>query len=100
LADSLSTTAKSGTTVVLGVHDRPREIDLVALLLDERVIRASLSHAMNDYIPAIELLRRGKVDFESLITDRVPLQGAVDRGFESLAADPESHLKVLIDCRQ
>jgi len=85
------------------IRDQPRalvEIDLVALLLDERVIRASLSHAMNDYIPAIELLRRGKVDFESLITDRVPLQGAVDRGFEPLAADPESHLKVLIDCRQ
>ena len=101
LADSLSATAKSGTTVVLGVHDRPREIDLVALLLDERVILASLSHAMNDdYVPAIELLRQGKVDFESLITDRVPLQGAVDRGFEPLVADPESHLKVLIDCRQ
>jgi len=100
-ADSLSATAKSGTTVVLGVHDRPREIDLVALLLDERVVLASLSHAMNDdYIPAIELLRSGKVDFESLITDRVPLPGAVDRGFEPLVADPESHLKVLIDCRQ
>jgi len=83
------------------VHDRQREIDLVALLLDERVILASLSHAMNDdYIPAIELLRQGKVDFESLITDRVPLQGAVDRGFQPLVADPESHLKVLIDCRQ
>jgi (R,R)-butanediol dehydrogenase/meso-butanediol dehydrogenase/diacetyl reductase len=101
LADSLSATAKSGTTVVLGVHDRPREIDLVALLLDERVILASLSHAMNDdYVPAIELLHQGKVDFEALITDRVPLQGAVDRGFEPLVADPESHLKVLIDCRQ
>jgi (R,R)-butanediol dehydrogenase/meso-butanediol dehydrogenase/diacetyl reductase len=100
LADSLSATAKSGTTVVLGVHDRPREIDLVALLLDERVILASLSHAMyDDYIPAIELLREGKVDFESLITDRIPLQGAVDLGFEALVAAPESHLKVLIDCR-
>src|SRR5712664_1630203 len=83
LADSLSATAKSGTTVVLGVHDRPREIDLVALLLDERVIRASLSHALNDnYIPAHELQRRGKVDFDSPISDRVPHQGAVDRGFE------------------
>jgi (R,R)-butanediol dehydrogenase / meso-butanediol dehydrogenase / diacetyl reductase len=101
LRDSLSATAKSGTTVVLGVHDRPREIDLVALLLDERVILASLSHAMkDDYIPAIELLRQGKIDFESLITDRVALLGAVDRGFDPLVADPESHLKVLIDCRQ
>jgi threonine dehydrogenase-like Zn-dependent dehydrogenase len=85
----------------VGVHDRPREIDLVAMLMDERVILASLSHAMNeDYIPAIELLHQGQVDFEALITDRIPLEGAVDRGFEPLVADPESHLKVLIDCRR
>lgn len=100
LSDSLSATAKSGTTVVLGVHDRPRETDLLALLMDERVILASLSHAMNDdYLPAIELLHQRKVDFESLITDRVPLASAVDRGFSALVADPEVHLKILIDCR-
>jgi (R,R)-butanediol dehydrogenase / meso-butanediol dehydrogenase / diacetyl reductase len=100
LRDALSATAKSGTTVVVGVHDQPREVDLLKLLMDERVILASLSHSMNgDYIPAIELLREGKVDFESLITDRVPLQSTVDRGFEALVNDPESHLKILIDCR-
>jgi (R,R)-butanediol dehydrogenase/meso-butanediol dehydrogenase/diacetyl reductase len=84
----------------VGVHDRPREVDLLKLLMDERVILASLSHSMNgDYIPAIELLSKGKIDFEPLITDRVPLQNTVDRGFEPLVNDPESHLKVLIDCR-
>jgi len=98
--DALAATAKSGTTVVVGVHDQTREVDLLKLLMDERVILASLSHAMNsDYIPAIELLRGGKVDFEALITDRMPLQNTVDRGFEPLVNDPESHLKVLIDCR-
>ena len=101
LRDSLSATAKSGTTVVVGVHDRPREIDLVSMLMDERVMLASLSHSMNDdYIPAIELLHQGKVDLEPLITDRVPLAGALDRGFDALVANPERHLKVLIDCRQ
>jgi len=99
MRDSLSATARSGTTVVVGVHDRPREIDLLAQLMNERVILASLSHAMtDDYIPAIELLREGKVDYEALITDRVPLQDAVTRGLDPLVADPESHLKVLIDC--
>jgi (R,R)-butanediol dehydrogenase/meso-butanediol dehydrogenase/diacetyl reductase len=100
-SDALSATAKSGTTVVVGVHDQPREVDLLKLLMDERVILASLSHSMNgDYIPAIELLSEGKVDFEPLITDRVPLQNTVDRGFEPLVNDPQSHLKVLIDCRR
>jgi (R,R)-butanediol dehydrogenase/meso-butanediol dehydrogenase/diacetyl reductase len=100
MSDSLSATAKGGTTVVLGVHDRPREIDLLAMLMDERVVVASLSHGMNeDYLPAIELLHERKVDIEPLITDRVPLRDAVERGFKALVEDPESHLKVLIDCR-
>jgi len=100
-SDALSATGKSGTTVVLGVHDRPREIDLLKLLMDERVVLASLSHSMNDdYIPAIELLHQGKVEFEPLITDRVALANAVDLGFEPLVANPEGHLKVLIDCRR
>ena len=101
LMDALGATAKSGTTVVVGVHDRPREVDMLKLLMDERVILASLSHSMTgDYIPAIELLRQGKIDFERLISDRVPLQDTVDRGFEPLVNDPEDHLKVLIDCRR
>jgi (R,R)-butanediol dehydrogenase/meso-butanediol dehydrogenase/diacetyl reductase len=98
--DALAATAKSGTTVVVGVHEQPREVDLLKLLMDERLILASMSHSMNgDYIPAIELLNEGKVDFEPLITDRVPLANTVDRGFDALVASPESHLKVLIDCR-
>ena len=100
MSDSLAATAKGGTTVVLGVHDRPREVDLLAMLMDERVVLASLSHGMNeDYLPAIELLHQRKVDFEPLITDRVQLRDAVDRGFKALVENPESHLKVLIDCR-
>ncbi len=101
MSDALAATDKSGTTVVVGVHDRPREIDLLAMLMDERVIRASLSHAMqDDYVPAIQLLHEGKVEIEPLITDRVPLDRTVDQGFKPLVENPDRHLKVLINCRR
>ncbi len=96
LREALAATAKSGTTVMIGVHDRPREIDLVAMLMDERVMLASLSHSMDDYVRAIELLNERSIEIEPLITDRVPLEHTVDRGFDALVADPEDHLKVLI----
>src|SRR6266851_4043075 len=96
LREALAATAKSGTTVMIGVHDRPREIDLVAMLMDERVMLASLSHSMDDYVRPIELLNEGSIEIEPLITDRVSLEDAVDRGFDALVADPEDHLKVLI----
>ena len=101
LSDALAATARSGTTVIVGVHDRPREIDLLAMLLDERVIRASLSHSMHDdYEPAIQLLNERRVEIEPLITDRVPLERTVDQGFKPLVENPDQHLKVLIDCRR
>jgi (R,R)-butanediol dehydrogenase/meso-butanediol dehydrogenase/diacetyl reductase len=101
LSDALAATAKSGTTIVMGVHNRPREIDLLAMLMDERVIRASLSHSMHDdYEPAIELIAERKVDIEPLISDRIPLDRAVDHGFKPLVENPDQHLKVLIDCRR
>ncbi len=96
LREALAATAKRGTTVMLGLHDRPREIDLVAMLMDERVMLASLSHSMDDYVRAIELLNERRIEFEPLITDRVPLEDAVVGGFDALVADPEDHLKVLI----
>lgn len=101
LSDALAATAKSGTTVVMGVHNRPREIDLLAMLLDERVMRASLSHSMHDdYEPALRLLAERKVEIEPLITDRIPLDRTVDQGFKALVENPDQHLKVLIDCRR
>jgi threonine dehydrogenase-like Zn-dependent dehydrogenase len=51
---------------------------------------------MDDYVRAIELLHERRIDFEPLVTDRVPLQDAVYRGFDALVADPEDHLKILI----
>jgi (R,R)-butanediol dehydrogenase/meso-butanediol dehydrogenase/diacetyl reductase len=100
LSDALEATDRSGTTVVLGVHNRPREIDVLAMLMDERVIRASLSHSMHDdYVPALQLLHEGKVEIEPLITDRVPLERTVDQGFKPLVENPDQHLKILIDCR-
>jgi (R,R)-butanediol dehydrogenase / meso-butanediol dehydrogenase / diacetyl reductase len=101
LSDALEATAKSGATILMGVHNRPREIDLLAMLMDERVIRSSLSHSMHDdYEPAIQLLAERKVDIEPLITDRIPLDHAVDQGFRALVENPDQHLKVLIDCRR
>ena len=100
LSDALAATAKRGTTIVLGVHNEPRQIDVLEMLMDERVIRTSLSHGMfDDYMPAIGLLREGKVDIAPLITDRVSLEHTVDQGFEPLVENPDRHLKVLIDCR-
>lgn len=96
---ALAATAKSGTTVIVGVHTAPVPIDLHRLVLDERSIVASLSHSLeDDYRPAMELLAERRITVDPLITDRVSLDRVVDEGFRRLLDEPSQHVKVLVRC--
>jgi (R,R)-butanediol dehydrogenase/meso-butanediol dehydrogenase/diacetyl reductase len=98
--DALGATAKSGVTVVVGVHPAPQPLDLCALVLDERAILASLSHSLDDdYRPAMELLAGGHIDWEPVVSECIPLDGVIERGFRRLIEDPQPQLKILVDCR-
>ncbi|HEY8643605.1 MAG TPA: zinc-binding dehydrogenase, partial [Candidatus Dormibacteraeota bacterium] len=97
---ALDATAKQGTTVVVGIHAEPRTLDVTDLVVDERALVASFSHNLrDDYRGALALLAAGAVRPADFITDRVPLAEVVERGFRALIAEPERHLKVLVDCR-
>jgi (R,R)-butanediol dehydrogenase / meso-butanediol dehydrogenase / diacetyl reductase len=97
---ALDATGKQGTTVVVGIHAEPRTLDVTDLVVDERALVASFSHNLrDDYRGALALLAAGAVRPADFITDRVPLSEVVERGFRPLIAEPERHLKVLVDCR-
>jgi len=96
---ALDATAKQGITVVVGIHAEPRQLDVTDLVVDERAIVASFSHNLeDDYRTALELLAAGAVNPDDFITDRVPLAEVMERGFQPLIAEPDRHLKVLVDC--
>lgn len=97
---ALSATGKQGVTVLVGIHAQPRSIDLADFIVGERSLVASFSHNLHlDYRPALELLAAGAIEAGDLVTDRVPLRDVVARGFQALVAEPQRHLKVLVDCR-
>lgn len=100
LEQALLATAKGGVTVLVGVHAERQSIDLRRLLLHEGSLIASLSHSMtDDYLPALELIREGKIRYEPLITDRIPLEDVMTKGFAPLLGASNGHLKILVDCR-
>ena len=97
---ALRSTGQQGVTVLVGIHAQPRTIDLADFIVGERSLVASFSHNLrHDYHDALGLLAAGAIDIGDLITDRVPLRDVVTRGFQPLMAEPERHLKVLVDCR-
>jgi (R,R)-butanediol dehydrogenase/meso-butanediol dehydrogenase/diacetyl reductase len=88
---------RGGRTVLLGVFNESIELPMLDILLGEKEILASLSHTHDgDFVEAVRLLEAGAVNVKPLVSDRIPLGGIVERGFDELIANPDRHLKVLV----
>jgi (R,R)-butanediol dehydrogenase / meso-butanediol dehydrogenase / diacetyl reductase len=97
---AIEATERGGVTVVVAIHPEPRPLDVLQLLLEERTITSVLAHTVaDDFAPAVALLADGSVQWEPLVTDRVPLDRVVEDGFDRLLHEPERHGKILVDCR-
>ena len=49
-----------------------------------------------DTATVIKLLASGAIDPSGLITTRIPLEDAVEKGFKELVNNPDKHLKILL----
>jgi (R,R)-butanediol dehydrogenase/meso-butanediol dehydrogenase/diacetyl reductase len=88
---------RGGRAVLLGVFKENIELPMLDLLLGEKEIFASLSHTHDgDFVEAVRLLDTGAVDVAPLLSDRIPLNDVVERGFVEVIENPDEHLKVLV----
>lgn len=93
-----------GKVVVVGIFTKPAELNLWRPLRYEVDIIFSYSYSMwkgqTEFEIALDLLSRGKLDADSLITHRFPL-GKLSEAFHSALNKEESGaLKVLVTCDQ
>jgi L-iditol 2-dehydrogenase len=86
---------KGGRIVVVGVHGEPVDLN-VGLIQDwELDVYGSLMYTREDFEQALDLISRGRVETQSFITHRFPLEEAA-RAYETLD-DPDARaLKALI----
>jgi (R,R)-butanediol dehydrogenase / meso-butanediol dehydrogenase / diacetyl reductase len=88
---------KGGRVVLVGIYGRPGTLDFLDVVGTEKEIIGSFSHVYDeDFAAAVSLLGRGAVRAEPLVSDRVPLNRALDDGLLALMREPEKHLKILI----
>jgi (R,R)-butanediol dehydrogenase/meso-butanediol dehydrogenase/diacetyl reductase len=93
---TVNLTRRGGTTVLVGVFDRPGIIDFSTISLTERNMVGS-SIYIDEGREAVALLAQRKIDPTPIITSRVPLKDAVKLGFEALLTDKENNVKVLLE---
>jgi (R,R)-butanediol dehydrogenase/meso-butanediol dehydrogenase/diacetyl reductase len=98
LNSALALCRKAGRVVLVGIFTKDPVIDIGKIGLDEREFTGSLAYA-NDFGPAIALAADGRVDLSRLITGRIRLRDIVEDGFEAFEADPNAHLRIVVDAQ-
>lgn len=101
LNDAIKATKPSGHTTVLGVYKGPVEIDPMDFVNDERSINGSAAYetgplADREFGEIYEMLARGELDADPLVTSRIALEDIVDDGFDALADSDSGEVKVLV----
>jgi threonine dehydrogenase-like Zn-dependent dehydrogenase len=85
--------------MLVGISLEPLSVDAPPILFKELELRGILTYSRADFAGAIDMLARGAVPVESLITGTVPLEQA-EASFQALTTPGHRHLKVLLAPQQ
>jgi (R,R)-butanediol dehydrogenase/meso-butanediol dehydrogenase/diacetyl reductase len=92
---AVDSTRRGGTTVIVGVFEKPCLFDFNSVLFGERTVVGSPIY-VDEARAAIALLADGRINPGHLVTSKVPLKNAVELGFEKLLANKEDNIKILL----
>ena len=88
---------KGGTVVIVGMCWQPSpDFSFISIQLTEKTVVGSTGY-VQDSNTAIKLMADDRINPDGLITGRVRLQDAVDKGFQELTKNPDKHLKILLE---
>jgi threonine dehydrogenase-like Zn-dependent dehydrogenase len=84
--------------VLVGIALEPLDLQAAPIVMKELELRGVIAYSRADFAAAIEMLARGAVPVEALITATVSLDEA-ESSFQALSAPGNRHLKILLDPR-
>jgi (R,R)-butanediol dehydrogenase/meso-butanediol dehydrogenase/diacetyl reductase len=93
---AVNLTRRAGTAVIVGVFDKPGTFDFSTILFTE-ITMVGCSIYIDEGRTAVALMADKRLDPSPLITSRVPIKDAAERGFEELLNNKEVNIKVLLE---
>ena len=82
---------RGGTALLLGIYSEKLEMDFNSIVGSEITVIGSVAASPGDMERAVELMARGKIDVKPLISETVPLSGAIQDGFNRML-DPDKEV--------
>ncbi len=95
--EAFACTKLGGTIFNVAIHEKALQIDLNRLVLSEKRLLAGNAYTAEDFANVVRLLERRGSDIESFIAAVIPLENAVQGGFDELVNNKARHSKILIE---
>ena len=93
---SVELARRGGIVVIVGVFHEPCSFNFSSTVFGERTIVGS-SIYIDEGRTAVALMADGRIDPSRLITSKVPLQDAVEKGFKKLLDNKEENIKIMLE---
>ncbi|HEY5389949.1 MAG TPA: zinc-binding dehydrogenase, partial [Solirubrobacteraceae bacterium] len=87
--------APVGRVMLVGVSLEPLELPVPPILFKEATLRGILTYTRSDFAAAIEMLARGAIPVEAIVTAIAPLEDA-EACFRTLTSPANANLKILL----
>jgi (R,R)-butanediol dehydrogenase/meso-butanediol dehydrogenase/diacetyl reductase len=97
LANCIDAVRPGATVVQTALHPTPARIDPLQLTLRDVSIKGVNCFPVTSWRRVIRLIASGRLPAERVITGRVPLDDAVDCGFQALLDPSSDHIKILVE---
>lgn len=98
LAQNMELLAPDGKLTVLAIYSKDLIVDPNLVVYKRLTVKGSLFYKPEDFLEAIELSSKGKLDISPLVTHQFPL-AELPKAFE-IQADGSKSVKVLVDCHE
>lgn len=96
LRTALAAVRAAGHVSQTGLHTRPAAIDPMVLSERDITLGGTWCYPVTDWPRIIDLIGRGRLDVEKVVSDKIDMADVVERGFETLLSPTGDQVKVLV----
>jgi (R,R)-butanediol dehydrogenase / meso-butanediol dehydrogenase / diacetyl reductase len=96
LQTALAAVRASGNISQTGLHTKPAAIDPMVLSERDITLRGTWCYPVTDWPRIIDLIGRGRMDVEKVVSAKIDMADIVEKGFETLLSPTGDQIKVLV----
>jgi (R,R)-butanediol dehydrogenase/meso-butanediol dehydrogenase/diacetyl reductase len=97
LLTAIDAVRAAGRISQTGLHTRSAAIEPMKLSARDIALVGTWCYPVNDWPRIVDLIDRGRLPVEKVVTARVPMAAVVERGFEVLLSPTGDQVKVLVE---